>query len=252
MRKKIIIITSALIVLFSLLITINKLTRDKDNKNNNDNNNNEKVDYRESLSLVGDLTSSLYYYTRTNFSSKYIDNNLYFYKNDSMLVSKANKEILMNILFYKLERMDMLNVGYISESTVKKEFNNIFGNNVLYSKIDNFIYNDYQISYSENYSKNNEPSFYFDKTDSNSTNIGYVSEIVSVFKYDDRIEITEVVAFINDNGTYSDSDYKNKISDDILNKENILSEVQKLNKYKYTFNYNKTDDNYYFYSYEKE
>ncbi|NLC47745.1 MAG: hypothetical protein GX758_00085 [Tenericutes bacterium] len=245
-KQKIIIIVFVVVLIFCIFLVINKLTRKDENKIDS-NYNDPSIKYDESLSLTSDLTISLYYSTRSKLHS----DDMYFYKKDKILISEVDKDIHMNILFYKLERMNLLEEEYILESIVKEEYSNIFGKNNLYSKLDSFFYDNYEIKYGKT-ADENEYMYYYKIKENKSTNTLYVSEIVSSFKYNDKIEITEIVAFVNDNGSYIDSDYKNKISDKVFSKEDILNESNKLNKYKYTFNYNEKENKYYYYSYEKE
>lgn len=208
-------------------------------------------DYSESLSLRGDMTTSLIWNTKGAYP-KYSEEYDYYFNQDKLLVSDMDESILLNLVFYRLERLGELKDGVVEESLVKEEYKNVFGDNVSYAMISSIVYKCGKYVYAKSYNDYEEPVYYFINTTSSCDYENtIVSSSIASYKYDDRIEIIQAVGYTAEDGTYYDAGLTNKVIDEVLDEYTMLGNDHLFKRYKYVFNYDEKEESYYFYSVER-
>lgn len=208
-------------------------------------------DYNESLSLTGDTTATLIWYTKGIYS-KLSEKYNYYYSHDLLYVSEMEEDYLLNLVLYRLERLGKLDDGVVSEKLIKEQFKEIFGNNISYVKVNSINYKCGKFIYEKSYDGYDEPVYYFvDKSSSCDTSNNIISSTIASYKYDDRIEIYQAVGYTAKDGTYYDASLSTKVVDEVLDESTMLGNDHLFKRYKYIFNYDENTKSYYFYSVER-
>ena len=211
----------------------------------------ENNDYSESLSLRGDVTTSLIWNTKGMYP-KYSEEYNYYYNYDKLLVSEMDESIILNLVLHRLDRLGELDDGVVEEELVRNEFKNIFGSNITYSQINSITYKCGKYTYAKSYNNYKEPVYYFiNKSSSCDFDNNIVSASIASYKYDDRIEIIQAVGYVAEDGTYYDAGLTDKVVDEVLDEYTMLGNDHLFKRYKYIFNYDEELNKYYFYSVER-
>lgn len=238
------IIGIVIIVALVAAMMIYHLNKDDDISFSTDN-------YSESLSLTGDLTMTLMWYTKGNYAS-IAEENTYYYNQEKLNVSEMDEAIILNLALYRLERLGELDDGIVEERLVKEQVKTIFGNNISYSKVTSIDYKCGKYIYDKSYEGYDEAVYYFiNKTTTCNTDSNVIAATIASYKFDDRIEIIQAVGFNGEGGCYYDLGLTTKMTDEVLNEETMLGNDHLFQRYKYIFNYDKDSDSYYFYSVER-
>lgn len=211
----------------------------------------DTTEYNESLSLNGEVTTSLIWNTKGLYP-KYSEEYDYYFNQDKLLVSDMDESILLNLVLHRLDRLDELDDGVVEESLVKEQYKNIFGDNVTYTMISSVVYKCGKYVYAKNYNDYKEPVYYFiNKTSSCDCDNAIVSASIASYKFDDRIEIIQAIGYTAEDGTYYDAGLTNKVLDEVLDEYTMLGNDHLFKRYKYVFNYDEKEKTYYFYSVER-
>ena len=264
----IIIILCLLLVGAVGFIVYDKSFRTSGNNNNINNNNDsdKEIDNKvESLNISSDFVKGLY--NKTKYYEHISSRNEYFSK-DKLLVSSMSNDLKARIAIANMSESSILYgedkfieevpVGeYFSEKDLIEGFNKAFGKNAVYNRID-------KIAYSENelgYDYYDEEGIYYAIPGGSgyAVEFSYDEDIISAYKYSDKIEITTALAYCgtvegtNKKGCYADSKGKELIDSTVSETEKFsgVKYKDKLGQYKYTFTLDNSDGNYYFYSVEK-
>jgi len=244
MKKKNLIIVGVITAALVAAVVIYFINKDEEVSYTN-------VGYNESLSLMGETTATLIWYTKGIYP-KFSDEYNYYYNHEKLNVSGMDKSILLNLVLYRLDRLQELKDGVVKESLVKKQFETIFGENVSYSKIDSVMYKCGKYVYAKEYSNYNEPVYYYvDENIACDTENNIIAGTIGSYKYDDRIEIIQAIGYTKEDGTYYDKELTNKITTEVLDDYTMLGNDHLFERYKYVFNYDKDTNKYYFYSVER-
>ena len=246
-RKIVIVILSLLIACLVLIGTYSYYNYSKDKQKN-----------YELLDVNNKEVADLFYLTRGDYRTNLFYGTEYYniyYKEDKILTNELNENFKKLLAYYTLdktliEKSDTTTV--FSASNLKKQYINIFGDDIKY--VDDDIYCDcpLEIIYLPPYKQ------YVIETEAYGMMIleRYDNKIIEVRKYEDKIEIYEkVVFFVLDDNTgivsyYRDSSFKEKLMDTTGNKQFNFDDYEKqCDTYKYTFTLK--NDLYYFSSVER-
>ena len=198
--------------------------------------------YLESLNPNDDLVQSLYNRTKGYWAGDLYEENYYYYKEDKLLVSSFEMNHLFNLVFERIyKKGDLSSDLTVKEDVVKTEFNEIFGTYVAYSRLDLFTNGCYHVLFSN---ESNEYKYFMTNGCVDAASV--ISEVTAAHRYNTKIVIEESVLVSDGNNYYYDVDFLNKSSSTIIDVND--SNIQ---KYNYTFMYDKDLDKYYFYSVEK-
>ena len=173
------------------------------------------------------------------------------YVEDKTNAKDLDSNYLDNLLLKEGYRVTSSFTDKISISDLEKARENLFGKNYEIiiptdKEVGSCPIFNYDVA-TKTYKKSNEECSL-----TSDISIKYIT-VSATIKEKDNISIYERVAFINDDGVYKKIDGSNNLSEklDVAVKEfNIKENNDQLNRYKYTFKYDKETDNYVFESVE--